>query len=218
MNNKFQFIFTISSAALILFFIGCNNNDGLVYPPPDCPFPFDTEAGACACREGFARVGPAPALGESETSSKCISVQDEERYFLVTDNDCKCTSLTNNTRDSLVLIFRPHYENPEDIFSVRSHYLTPEGTVATSAKAQGYHRDHDEAQEIQFTMVNLKRISPAGDCTDIHEGLYGQLHEFLPYTEDQFTGTIYFYPTKATLDSRTNPVDSCVMHLERLHL
>jgi len=218
MNNKFQFILISCSTALVLLFIGCNNNDGLVYPPPDCPFPFDTEAGACSCPEGFARVGPVPALGESETSSKCISVQEEERYFLVTDNDCKCTSLTNNTRDSLVLIFRPYYENPEDIFSVRSHYLTPEGTVATSAKAQGYHRDHDEAQEIQFTMVNLKRISPAGDCTDIHEGLYGQLHEFLPYTEDQFTGTIYFYPTKATLDSRTNPVDSCVMHLERLHL
>jgi len=67
-------------------------------------------------------------------------------------------------------------------------------------------------------MVNLERISPAGNCTDIHEGLYGQLHEFLPYTEDEFTGKVYFFATKATLDSQSNPVDSCEMRMERLPL
>ena len=151
-----------------------------------------------------------------------MDVRTSQVFTLTSDAppDCKCTSLTNNTRDSLVLIFRPHYENPDDQFSVRARYLHPDGFVASYARAQGYFNDRPEFQEIQFTMVNQTFLSPPEfeDCTDIHEGLYGQLHEFLPYTQDQFTGTVYFYDTEATLDSQANPVDSCVMHLERLYL
>jgi hypothetical protein len=217
MKTPFLFFFIFS----LLMCASCTNqDDGIPADGAPCPGegPFIVQGGACVCPPGFVLAGKAPSvLGGSPREGVCVPYSEAMRPFLVSYNDCKCTELTNNTSDTLVLIFDREKEGSNAMTFVQSIYINDRlGTYGMISN--GHFRLLPEGEELTFRLINTVKVDLLrGDCEELHEGLHGQFRVLFPHAEEQVEAKIIWWPTwAALLGDGTPPVDSCRMVLERI--